>query len=673
MIGSLPNVYFAMGLHLHQPVGNFEAILERAYSNCYNPFLTILRNHRDIKCTFHFSGNLLDFFEEKHPDYLERVTELVNNGQVEIMGGGYYEPIFQAIPHRDRLGQIEMLSSYVEKKFGARPKGIWIPERVWTPQLIKDFVSCGIKYTILDDAHLMRAGIEKDNLAGYFVTGDKDNKLAIFPTTKILRYSIPFRLPRENIKYFKRASKKKKEVLFTYGDDAEKFGEWPWTHDWVYKKGWLNNFFNELRKNGKWLKTVTFSEYLDSCEPLGEVNIPEGTYEEMMGWAGGRWMNFLSRYPESDQMHKRMWYVSERVNNLVDIGQWTVDSGKLKRAQRELYKGQTNCPYWHGVFGGIYLYHLRDAIYEHLIKAENIVDEIEREGQTGWSETRLLDFYRSGGDAVIAESRDFFISIDPARGGIIRELDFKPENLNIINTLARRKEAYHRKIMERIGNRLTEPLAIQDAIKTIDKGIRRGIFYDRYLRACLIDHFIDKELKQGGFEDCNYMDLGGFAEAPYVVNIQGQKVILSREGMVDGRSVCVTKELKVDTDRSIGVDYTVKNNSSFELDNLFGIEFNVMMPFVDSDRYVYGVAGKSFNIMDTKGGLGIKFKFSEAPAKIWHFPVMAVSQSERSYDLNCQAYCIFPVWDINLAGGQNTRFAITWVLDLACPAHLLDS
>ena len=90
--------YFAIGLHFHQPVGNFDRILDRAYKNCYNPFFDVVSRFPHLKMTAHFSGNLLDYFEDKHPDFLERIKGLIERGQVEIMGGGYYESVFPAIP-----------------------------------------------------------------------------------------------------------------------------------------------------------------------------------------------------------------------------------------------------------------------------------------------------------------------------------------------------------------------------------------------------------------------------------------------------------------------------------------------------------------------------------------------------------------------------------------------
>ncbi len=663
-------VYFAMGLHFHQPVGNFDEILERAYRDCYSPFLETLSRHPDIKMALHFSGNVLDFLEDRHPEYLDKVKELVDLGQVEIMGGGYYEPIFQAIPAADRIGQINMLSDYSERRFSVRPAGMWMPERVWSPDLVSDFTGCNIKYSILDDNHLIKAGLRKDDLYGYFATGDKDNKLAIFPSDKTLRYAIPFKQPRATIDYFKKISKHRKNPLFTYGDDGEKFGEWPWTHNWVYKKGWLNNFFRELSKNKDWLKMVTFSEYLNMYPPLKEVSIPEASYEEMMEWSGGSWMNFLSRYPESNQMHKRMKSVSDRISRL--------SSGtKTEKAKRELYKGQTNCSYWHGVFGGIYLHHLRSAVYEHLINADRITDEIEYRGEVSKTHIKKVDFYNEDRLTLIAENKDFFISVDPARGGIIRELDYKKKPANLINTLARRKESYHKKILDKIANRSTEPIEILDIIKKMDTRIKGGIFYDKHIRSCLIDHFIDKDLDRIDFENCNYIDLGDFASSAYVDKIEGEKIILSRNGKVGAKPLALTKELRISSNAEIGITYFLKNKGISEIDTFFGIEFNITMPYADSDRYSYvtdkralgGLDGhgsilatNSFSIKDSRAELGTGLIFSKVPDRLWYFPVYTVSQSERAYDLTFQSSCIFPIWHVKLTPDEELHLDINWAM-----------
>lgn len=674
-MSSMNRAYFSMGLHFHQPVGNFENILERAYQNCYKPFIDTLSGYPAIKMTLHFSGNLLDYFEDRHSDLLDKVGGLVRRGQIEIMGGGYYEPIFQAIPKNDVRGQIEMLSGYCERRFGIRPRGIWVPERVWSPDLIQDFNSCHIEYSVLDDTHLIKAGVRKDDLCGYFTTGPGDKELAIFPSDTVLRYSIPFKSGHETLNYFKKRVKKNRDMLFIYGDDGEKFGEWPWTYDWVYKRKWLENFFDAIVKAEPWLKTVTFSECLGLFPALRKVDIPEASYSEMLKWSGGSWMNYLSRYPESEQMHKRMLYISERIRDFEDRHPETRE--KIKAAKKELYKGQTNCPYWHGVFGGIYLYHLRKAVYEHLINADAVMRDIEHGAKENKTKIREFDFYKNGNAAVIVENNDFFVCIDPERGGSLRELDCRKTSANLINTLARRRESYHEKILDKLKNHIRQPMELHETIKIMDKRIKKDIFYDRYNRACLVDHFIERGLKMEDFENCNYADLGGFAEAPYAVNVKEQDVILSRTGKIGHNMMELAKEMDFSLTDKIKILYTIRNRGPAKADLSFGTEFNISMPYADSERYSYengkeslgGLHKKgsaspsvSFSIKDSDNYQSLGLTFSEPPRKIWYFPVMTISQSERAYDLNYQSSCIFPIWDIGLDPGED----IALTLFLSC-------
>src|SRR5579884_3361699 len=125
--------HLSLLIHAHQPLGNFESVQEDVYRLAYLPFIEELARHPAIRIALHYSGILLAWLEKKHPEYLEQLKELAGQGQVEILGGGYYEPVLSAIPDRDRLAQIERLSDFLEKRFGSRPRGAWLTERVWDP------------------------------------------------------------------------------------------------------------------------------------------------------------------------------------------------------------------------------------------------------------------------------------------------------------------------------------------------------------------------------------------------------------------------------------------------------------------------------------------------------------------------------------------------------------
>jgi len=296
---------FGLVLHFHQPVGNFEEVFERTYQRCYKPFFELLSSYPEVSMTIHLSGSLLDYLEEKHPDIIDFVKILASRGQIELMGGPYYEPILTAIPENDAIGQLNMMSEYIKSRFGFRPNGAWIPERVWEPRVAKLLAQSGIRYCTLDDTLLMKANVAREDIGGYVTTGSPARKIAVFPCDKKLRYLMPFKMPQKTIGYLKSIASKKEDFLLLYADDAEKFGEWSGTHDLVYRREWLKNFFDMLTANSDWIELVKLSDYLKSHGPVASLKIPEGAYDEMTSWAGGSWKRFLSKYPESNQMQKK--------------------------------------------------------------------------------------------------------------------------------------------------------------------------------------------------------------------------------------------------------------------------------------------------------------------------------------------------------------------------------
>src|SRR5262249_35578955 len=157
-------------LHSHQPLGNFDNVVEDAYRKAYLPFIDMLFGHPKIALNLHYSGSLLEWIEKHHPEYFEKLREMVARNQVELLGGGYYEPILISIPDRDKVAQLNKLSDYLEKHFGRRPRGIWLTERVWEPALPKALAEAGIHYTLTDDTHFLNAGLEPDALFGDYIT-----------------------------------------------------------------------------------------------------------------------------------------------------------------------------------------------------------------------------------------------------------------------------------------------------------------------------------------------------------------------------------------------------------------------------------------------------------------------------------------------------------------------
>jgi predicted glycosyl hydrolase (DUF1957 family) len=166
MAKTSPPFHFIPIFHAHQPSGNFEYVFEECYRNGYEAFLSLLEEHPKIHAGLHYSGPLLLWIEKHHADYFERLRKLVRSGRVEILGGGFYEPILISIPEADQIEQLKLLSAYIEKHFGKPPTGAWLAERVWEPQLPSPLAAANISYTMIDDLPFLAAGFEPDELFG---------------------------------------------------------------------------------------------------------------------------------------------------------------------------------------------------------------------------------------------------------------------------------------------------------------------------------------------------------------------------------------------------------------------------------------------------------------------------------------------------------------------------
>ena len=440
----------ALVIHFHQPVGNLDAVVRKATDRCYRPFLETLGRFPDLRMTLHYSGCLLEWLEVKAPDVTDTIRALSASGQVELLTGGYYEPILAALPRRDQVGQIRMLTDHLAARYGADASGLWLTERVWEQEVVGSITQAKVRYTVLDDTMFHSVGIGDEQLTGPFVTDHDGRPLLVYAGDRNLRYLIPYKRIERITEYLEAGSD---DRLFVYADDGEKFGEWPDTYERVYGDGWLGSFFEALLEGNT--EVVTLGDHAAGAEPVGRVYLPSSSYDEMMTWAlpaearlkvgkarrelqkadtegvlpflrGAPWRAFMAKYPEVNQLQKRMLDVSAAVENV----------GSPPVAVRELYRAQCNCAYWHGAFGGVYLAFMRTALWHHLERAEGLV-----RGH-GDHLARIADLDADSRDEVLLSGTWGAAVISPQEG-IVVELDDWSFGANLLAVAARHREAYH--------------------------------------------------------------------------------------------------------------------------------------------------------------------------------------------------------------------------------------
>ncbi len=682
-------IHLSLVLHNHQPVGNFDGVIEQAYRDSYLPFLEVFEPYQYLRIALHTSGPLMMWLAENHPDYLERVAALVAAERIEIIGGPFYEPILTMLPSRDRIGQIKRYRDWLETRFDTRVSGMWMPERVWESQLVRDIAPTGIQYTILDDYHFRAAGWESEQLRGYFITEDDGHMLRVFPGSERLRYLIPFASAQQTIDYCRQVMERAPGSVLLFGDDGEKFGTWPDTKQHVYEQGWLKSFFDALTENRHWLVTSRPSELLQEQPPAGKVFLPDCSYREMTEWAlpapqqvaydqivhdlhetpywervqqfirGGQWRNFRVKYTEANEMYCRMLEVSR---NLELARRGSADQSLIPTAEDHLYRGQCNCPYWHGAFGGIYLPHLRNATFKELIAADNIL--LLAKGTRGeYVEVTTEDFNKDLFPEVKLSNDHFMAYVAPSQGGMLYELDLRQTQHNLVATLQRRFESYHQKVRRGTTAGAQQAASIHDRVVFKQQGLEQRLQYDSYPRKSLIDHFFDNDTKLESVFLGEATERGDFVSLPYDAKIRrGSRKIqlqLRREGNAWGVPLSITKGLTLEAGSELlQVGYLIEGlppGRPFH----FASEWNFAgMPSGADDRFFFDEHGQRlgqlgakidradstfFGLIDQWLGVNVQLA-TNRPTQFWAFPVETVSQSEAGFELVHQSVCVMPHW-----------------------------
>ena len=706
----MKQINLIFGCHGHQPVGNFDFVFQEAYEKSYKPFIDVLERFPAIHVTLHYTGPLLDWFEAHAPDFLQRLAALVERGQVEIMGGGYYEPLLCAIPERDAIAQIQRMHDFCERHFGARPRGMWLTERVWEPQMAGTLAKAGVEYTALDDTHFLCSGFMRDELFGYYMTEHEGRTLKIFPIQERLRYLIPFHGVEESIEFLREHATEDGLRCAVIHDDSEKFGIWPGTYNSVYKERWLERFFQALTDNQDWLHALTYSEYLERARALGRTYITCASYVEMMEWAlptpvqrklhglvqglkenpdyfqeiepfirGGFWRSFLAKYEESNNLQKRMLQVS---NRLASLRKTHGAAETLAQAEKLLHEAQCNCAYWHGVFGGLYLNHLRTALYEKMIAADVLLDSLEYEADTPWIHCETRDFDGDGNPEGLLSNRKMALFVDPLDGGTLFELDFKPQPFNLLNTLTRREEPYHDSLRSghaQVGEAAEGNQSIHEIVRVKEAGLVSHLLYDSYRRSSLRDHFLGLEVSPEALWSNTYESLGDFATGAYHMECAEDALSLHREGTVytpEAQQFSIHKTLRLDPDTAIvDIAYHITHREGSACTVRFGIEWVInMLTGSAPDRY-YRSDNKDLKRLQlgaktTFSGLAhlalcdgwMQLEFSlglSLPADILCYPIETISQSEGGQERVYQGSVVTPTWILESQPGQTHELRLS--------------
>jgi alpha-amylase len=637
-------------------VGNFDHVFAEAFDKSYAPFFDVLERHPRVPMSFHFSGSLLDWIESHRPAFIAKVRKLVERGQIEILGGAYYEPIYGMIPKRDLVGQIQMMREKIRGHFGVDPEGGWLTERVWDPDLVKPLEHAGIRYTVLDDSHFEKMGM-KLPVTGYYRTTDGGKSVDVFASIKELRYLIPFR-PAEDTIAFVRQTKAGPEDVFVFADDCEKFGMWPGTHHWVFKEKWLDNFFTGLEAATD-IGLYTLGSFRRQFKAKRTLRIAHSSYNEMMQWSGGCFYNFFDRYEESRYMRERVWAVSEALDRLPS-GNGSAEG--VRKARQALYKAQCNCGYWHGVFGGLYLHHLRSSVFENLIRADGMMAEAASHASLAAKGSQVQIVKLESGDRTVFRQKNTISFFNAQYGAALEELDFVPKNANILCTLQRRKEFYHDSVLKKTPS--TAATAIHAMLGVKDKNLEKSLFYDPVRRLSFMDHFFERNISAVEFERSSYAEAGDFVGKPYKTHVgRGEHKSAAFERTADLRlgrartSLSLVKTAEPKGDSGLSVRYEMKNRGRRAAAFTLGVEFNFSIGEKEVGKGLKREGVRRWTFNDSWRKIAIELS-SPYDCSLLATPVDTVSESECGLERTYQQLGVLLQRRFSLEPGETAEHLI---------------
>ncbi|HSM18309.1 MAG TPA: alpha-amylase/4-alpha-glucanotransferase domain-containing protein [Gemmatimonadales bacterium] len=619
-------IRFAFGVHLHQPTGNFDHVFRDHVDQAYLPFLQRVSERDFLPVTLHISGPLLEWLEQHSDGFLDLVGRLVSDGRVELLLAGFYEPILAALPRADRVEQIQWMREALERRFGITATGLWLTERVWEPDLPADLAEAGVRFVLVDDHHFLVSGFERHQIHTPWTTESDGKRVTLFPIDERLRYLVPFRPPEETAGYL-RELRDAGHRLAVLADDGEKFGGWPGTREWVYERGWLDQFLDMMGgmvAQGE-VQLTTFEQALNEVPSAGIAYLPTASYREMEGWAlpptaavrlarlehdlgkerlegadgalvrGAHWRNFLAKYAEANRMHKKMMALSA-------LCRWRGDPPDARRA---IGRAQCNDAYWHGVFGGLYLPHLRAAVWHNLALAEA---ELRADDPLAHD---MADFDADGHEEILIHSAKFSAVVSPDRGGVVEEYTLFETGINYADVLTRRREAYLQ---------LAAPVAPSDGVASIEPAELAPV--DTDTRALVVDRVLPAGLTLEAYERGRYQPVASWARAVFraTVEHEDQGIAIVLRPTTEAAPGLIEKRLRFDHAGRLSVSYRW-DPSAFPPDAFFAPEIS----------------------------LARELQLDCVPTPdLWVFAIATVAKSERGVDKTVQGESFTPRWPVAL-------------------------
>lgn len=510
---------------------------ENEYQTNIKPILTYLYANPSFALSISMSGLMLEWFEKEHPEFRSVIEELINRKQIEMIGGGYYNPLFPLLPPIDRVAQIELYTTSLRKLTGKRPRGMYLEGSSWDPSLINGIKTSGMEYLLLDSTVTYTGRPGQSAQYCPLVVEDSGKTLNIISMNQTI-------VPTSQTKVESYVSRIKK-IALNYDTPIICCMMSPLQLKELIETGWFASLIKEV-SNYSVMEFSKPSQYLKSAEEYSHCFIPAGT---IMPHLCAR--DFVSQNREIDSLYARMLYVSN------EISQYRGDKVRKKAARDILLKAQHFRAYWPEEMSTTKTLQIRKRMYRHLLEAESVINETNHEEDFL---SASFDYDMDGYNEFLFRF-PFYSAFVSTLGGSLFELD-----------------------VLHCSTQYTLP-----APATGDFAARK-LFTD-----LLVDEDTFTHLYQYG----TMLGEAIYAQKRYKIlsfTRSKHEIILKATGQYgENQNTSLLKKYTF-SESGVKVQYIIKNESDKPLDALFAVESNIVLPEPDEERTLEAISGATREI-----------------------------------------------------------------------------
>ncbi|MGH2473866.1 MAG: alpha-amylase/4-alpha-glucanotransferase domain-containing protein, partial [Candidatus Limnocylindrales bacterium] len=359
------------------------------------------------------------------------------------------------------------------------------------------------------------------------------------------------------------------------------------------------------------------------------------------------------------------------------------DGPARERALDHLYQGQSNDCYWHGLFGGIYISHMRLATYEHLIAAEDLAETAN--GSLEAVELRDLDM--DGVDEVRLATEGQVVTVDLDGGAGIGAWDIRPVRHALTAVMRRRPEAYHEALRAHpdapVGDLVAAPsdgpASIHDTFRVKEPGLVEHLVYDASERRSGLVRALALEASAKDWAMARATELGDAVDGAYtLVDLRPGCLVIRRDATIADARVQVIKTLTLGGNRrapTLSLEVALDHQDGPPIEARIGVEWSMTMlggggnPAawwdLRGERTAHDRAGSATDLSTIVQGnddIGISVTTTTSAADAWWAPIETVSNSENGFERVYQGAGLLLSWPTRLEPGRRWTRTITQVI-----------